>query len=383
MPRLSLTTNPVLNPLVLLIFSAALPLFLPSPTGASDLSLPPGFKIDVFADGLGHPRFMATSPDGVLFVTLIGSGRVAALPDIDGDGAADKTLIYLSGLHRPNGIAFYKGYLYIGETHQVIRVKYNGIGQPPSKREVVVARLPQGGHFTRTVGIGPDGKLYVSIGSSCNVCIEKDRRRAAIVRYNLDGSGEEIFAEGLRNSVGFAWHPETDELWASDNGRDWLGDDLPPDEINIIRKGKHYGWPYCYGNRVPDPDYGTPGRCAKTVPPVFEIQAHSAPLGIAFYNGSTFPKEYRGDLFVAFHGSWNRTVPTGYKVVRIKIRDGKPAGIEDFVSGWLRGGKAKHRPVDIHVGTKGEMYISDDRGGKIFVVTYKEREPPKPTPPYY
>lgn len=334
------------------------------------LKVPPGFKITVFAEGLGTPRFFATSPDGVLFVTLIAEGAVFALPDKDMDGKADEALPYLKGLRSPHGIAFHDGHLYVGETHQVIRVRYRGFREPPGKKEVIVPSLPTGGHFTRTIGFGPDGKLYLSIGSSCNVCRERDRRRAAIIRYNSDGTGEEVFAEGLRNAVGIAWHPETGELWVSDNGRDWLGDDLPPDEINIVKKGRHYGWPYCYGSSVADPSLGNPEICVATEPPVFEIQAHSAPLGIAFYTGKMFPEEYKGDLFVALHGSWNRSSPTGYKVIRIKLDGGKPVAAFDFVSGLLRNGSAEHRPVDVHVGLRGEMYISDDKGGMIYMVTY-------------
>lgn len=350
------------------LFPASFSLSAPSKRG---LTLPPGFKIEVFASGLDKPRFMATSPDGVLFVTLIGSGKVVALPDKDSDGRAEKTITYLKGLDSPHGIAFHDGYLYVGETHQVIRVRYSGTNNTPGTKEIIVPNLPTGGHFTRTVGFGPDGRMYVSIGSSCNVCIEKDRRRASIMRYSPDGTEGELYAEGLRNSVGISWHPETGALWASDNGRDWLGDDLPPEEINIVIKGSHYGWPFCYGSRIPDPDLGKPAFCNTTEPPVFKMQAHSAPLGIAFYTGKMFPERYRGDLFVAFHGSWNRTEPTGYKVVRIRIDNNKPVSIKDFVSGWLRGHGARSRPVDVHIGKRGEMYISDDRGGNIFIVTYE------------
>lgn len=338
-----------------------------------DLKLPPGFKIDIFAKGLRRPRFFARSPDDVIFVTLLGNGKVAALPDQNDDGKADKKIIYLSGLNKPHGITFHDGYLYIGESHQIIRVKYEGYDKPPGLKEVVVPNLPRGGHFSRTVRFGPDGKMYVSIGSSCNVCLEADKRRAAIVRYNYDGSGEELFATGLRNSVGIAFHPQTGVLWGTNNGRDWQGDDLPPDEINIIIKGKHYGWPFCYSHMIPDPDFGKLNFCKTTESPAFEIQAHSAPLGMAFYTGDMFPNDYKGDLFVAFHGSWNRTIPTGYKVVRIKIQNNKPVGIEDFVSGWLRGTKASSTPVDVHIGSKGEMYISDDKNGYIFIVKYKNK----------
>lgn len=337
-----------------------------------EIRLPRGFKIGVFASQLGSPRFMAFSPDGVLFVTVIDSGKVVALPDMNKDGRADKAVIFLKGLERPHGIAFYKGYLYVGETDEIVRFRYNGFDSTPGEKKVIVPNLPTGGHFTRTVAFGPDGKMYVSIGSSCNVCIERDKRRAAILQFNPDGSGGRVFAEGLRNSVGITWNPETKEMWATDNGRDWLGDDLPPEEINIIKEEENYGWPYCYGDRIPDPDYGNPEICKGTTPPVFKMQAHSAPLGLTFYTGRLFPKEYQGDLFVAFHGSWNRSVPTGYKVVRIRIRNGRPQGIEDFATGWLRGKKAWGRPVDVVVGPDGALYVSDDRGGFVYRIIPSE-----------
>ena len=336
-----------------------------------EIKLPEGFKIEEFATGLGSARFMAFSPDGVLFVTMGDEGKVVALPDRDKNDKSDKTIMFAEGLRNPHGIDFYNGYLYIGEIHQVVRFKYTGIDSEPGKKEIIVPNLPPGGHWSRTIRFGPDGKMYVSIGSSCNVCIEKDERRAAIVRYNADGSGARIFAKGLRNSVGITWHPDTKELWATDNGRDWLGDNLPPEEINVVKEGENYGWPYCYGDRVVDPDYGRPGFCEQTSPPVFKMQAHSAPLGLVFYTGKLFPKEYWGDLFVAFHGSWNRTVPTGYKVVRIKMKEGKPEKVEDFATGWLRGQRATGRPVDVIVGPDGSLYVSDDRGGVVYRISTK------------
>ena len=338
-------------------------------TSLEEIKLPRGFKIEVFASGLNSPRFMAFSPDGVLFATIINDGEVIALPDKDNNGKADRTVTFVEGLSTPHGIDFHKGYLYIGETNQIVRFKYPGLDSEPGKKEIVVPNLPTGGHATRTVRFGPDGRMYVSIGSSCNACIEKDERRAAIVQFNPEGSGGKIFASGLRNSVGITWNPETKELWATDNGRDWLGNDLPPEEINIVKQGRNYGWPYCYGDRIPDPKYGNPESCTQTTPPAFKMQAHSAPLGLTFYTGKLFPEEYRGDLFVAFHGSWNRTEPTGYKVVRIKIKGGVPEKIEDFASGWLQGLRAWGRPVDVIVGPDGSLYVSDDRGGIVYRIT--------------
>jgi len=337
------------------------------------LRLPPGFHISLFASGLGGPRLMAWSPDGDLHVSLPSEGQVVALPDRNRDGRADRIVPVLQGLNGPHGLAFFQGYLYVAETDRIVRVPYRDGTARVDRQEVVVPGLPGGGgHWTRTIGFGPDGKLYVSIGSTCNVCEERDPRRAALVRYNPDGGGEQLFAKGLRNAVGFTWHPETRELWATENGRDWLGDDLPPDEVNIVREGGHYGWPYCYGRQIPDPEWGR-GReafCRKTIPPAVELQAHSAPLGLTFYTGRQFPKEYWGDLFVAFHGSWNRSIPTGYKVVRIRMQGGKPRGVEDFITGWLVGHKAWGRPVDLVVGPDGSLYLSDDDQGVIYRITY-------------
>ncbi len=356
---------------VVLLSLALLPVDLfPS---VDKIELPKGFMIEEFATGLGSPRFMAFSPDGVLFATIIRTGEVIALPDNDKKGKAHTKVTFLNGLNSPHGIDFYNGYLYIGETNQIARYKYNGVSAKPGKKEVILPNLPSGGHFTRTVGFGPDGKMYVSVGSSCNVCEEKDKKRAAILRLNPDGSDLEVFASGLRNAVGLTWDPVRGEMWATDNGRDWLGDNLPPDEINIVKEGQDYGWPYCYGNKIPDPEFNDRVRCLKTVAPIVELQAHSAPLGLTFYDGDQYPEDYKGDLFVAYHGSWNRSIPTGYKLVRIRIEDGEPQGIEDFATGWLQGTEVLGRPVGMVVGPDGSLYVSSDRSGIIYKITYTGR----------
>jgi glucose/arabinose dehydrogenase len=238
-----------------------------------------------------------------------------------------------------------------------------------------VPGLPAGGgHWTRTVVFGPDGALYVSVGSSCNVCRESDKRRAAVLRYNADGSGERIFASGLRNAVGLAFQPGTGALWAIVNERDWRGDDVPPEMITEVRDGAFYGWPDCLtvgGKPIPDDRFEKGARCDRVTPPTVEIQAHSAPIGLTFYTGTQFPAEYRGSLFVAYRGSWNRTVPTGYKVVRVRFRDGKPAGVEDFATGWLEGRSAYGRPVDLIVGRDGALYLSDDGAGRIYRISHR------------
>lgn len=342
--------------------------------GSDRLKLPEGFRIGLFASSLDEPRMMALSTDGRLFVTEMGGGRVTILPDANGDGRADKHIIYATGLNRPHGIAFQGGYLYVAETDRVVRYPYKDGDDKSPKPQVIVSGIPSGrGHSTRTITFGPDGKLYLSVGSSCNVCIETDPLRAAIIRYNADGSGRKVYATGLRNSVGLTLRPGTSELWATDNGRDYLGDDLPPEEVNVIREGGFYGWPYAYGDRVPDPDFGSrsPNKVKSTIPPKIAIQAHSAPLGLTFYTGDQFPKEYQGNLFVAYHGSWNRSIPTGYKVVRFVVQDGQVVGGQrDFITGWLSGGSAWGRPVDVLVGRDGSLFITDDDGGRIYRVTY-------------
>ncbi len=315
---------------------------------------------------------MALSPSGDLYLSLTQAGKVVVLPDRDRNGAADQVITFADGLDLPHGLAFFENYLYLAETGRVIRFPMAD-NRPAGPPETVVPNLPRGaGHFTRTIGFGPDGKLYVSIGSSCNVCLESDPRRAAIVRYNPDGTGEEIFARGLRNAVSFAWRPGTDELWATDMGRDWLGDDFPPDELDLVIRGMDYGWPYCNGDRVPDPDFGSPQRCAATQPPMLGFQAHSAPIGLRFCDGCALPQAYRGDLFVAFHGSWNRSTPTGYKVVVVSFEGGRPTGYSDFVSGWLTGSQAWGRPVDAIFGPDGALYVSDDRAGAVYRIAPAE-----------
>jgi len=334
------------------------------------LNLPTGFEASVYATGVTGARFMAYDNDGALYVTQTREGKISAVIDSDSDGAADEIIIYAEDLNQPHGLAFQGGWLYVAENDRVIRMRDTDGDYRADDRETVITGLPSGGgHFTRTIGFGPDNLIYVSVGSSCNIC-EDDPRRAAILRYNRDGTGEEVYASGLRNSVGFVWHPKTGEMFASDNGRDLLGDDLPPEEINIVSEGGDFGWPYCYGQNTPDPKYNDPSKCIDTLPPFVELQAHSAPLGLRFYTGQGFPEKYGGALFVTYHGSWNRREPTGYKIVSIHFDGGAPV-VEDFATGWLVGGEKWGRPVDIIVAGDGAMIVSDDFGGTLYRVAYK------------
>ena len=352
----------------------------PQSAPSADLStirLPAEFTIDFFAKDLGNARFMTLDPRGTLLVSVPRSGRVIALPDDNRDGQADAAVPVVEGLELPHGLAFLDGKLYVAETGRVVRFDYD-----PATRRVrgaptaVVPDLPaRGQHWTRTIAIGPDRRLYVSAGSSCNSCEERDPRRAAITRYDLDGRSGAPFGTGLRNAVGIAFRPGTSELWATVNGRDWLGDDRPSEYVTRIDQGGFYGWPYCHwttAGPVVDPDLGGGDRCKAARRPSFLYQAHTAPLGLAFYTGSQFPPEYHGDLFVALHGSWNRAVPVGYKVIRVRLGEASPVA-EDFASGWLVGGRAWGRPLDLAVAPDGALYVSDDTLGVVYRIAYRGR----------
>lgn len=331
------------------------------------LKVPPGFRVSVFAENLSGLRNLTIGPGGVVYAALTGDGAVVRLPDANNDGVADSAVPVATGLTQPFGIAFRGDTMWVAEVDEVVR--FNPGSSTPI---VVIPNVPTGGHSTRTIVFGTDRKLYLSVGSSCNVCNEQaaDSMRAAITQFNPDGSGGRIFARGLRNSVGLAVHPTTGALWATNNDRDNLGDDVPPERINIIQDGKNYGWPQCYLPGQRNPEYQSPD-CSAVQAPAITFQAHSAPLGMTFYTGTAFPASYRGDAFVAYHGSWNRSVPTGAKVVRVQVQNGLPVGIDDFVSGWqLSDGSRWGRPVAIVMAADGALLISDDVGDKIWRVAY-------------
>lgn len=343
---------------------------------ADRIVLPQGFHINVFAKELPGARMLEVTDNGDVLVSLPASGRVVLLQrDDNGDGTSDGRIDLVSNLDRPHGLDIHEGWLFIAEADALGRIRFDSNDRMTSgEYEQIVTGLPRGGnHWSRSVRIGPDGLIYVSVGSSCNVCIENDPRRAAILRFNLDGSGSEIFASGLRNTVGFDWRPDTGSLYGVDNGRDLLGDDFPPCELNLIEQGGFYGWPYANGNKLPDPDLGE-GRTAEirgSIAPVHGFAAHTAPLGMAFLRNSELPENYRQALLVALHGSWNRSERQGYEVVSLHFQDNGGILERKFASGFEIDEDVIGRPVDVAEGINGEIYISDDYTGMVYRVVYQ------------
>ena len=338
------------------------------------LNLPPGFSISLYAADVPNARAMALSPSGVVFVGSRRAGRVYAVVDRDGDHKAETVIPIAHGLNLPTGVAFRDGSLYVAEVSRILR--YDDIEtrlDRPPRPAVVIDTLPNDRHHGwKFIAFGPDDLLYVPVGAPCNVCERlDDPRYAAILRMRLDGTQLEPYAHGVRNSVGFDWHPETRELWFTDNGRDMLGDNLPSDELNRApRAGLHFGFPYCHEGAIPDPRYGSVRPCSEFEPPVVKLGPHVAGLGMRFYTGSMFPEAYRHQIFVAQHGSWNRSTPIGYRVMRVKLAGNQAAEYEVFVDGWLRGAQAWGRPVDVLVMPDGALLVSDDRAGVIYRITY-------------
>lgn len=377
---------------------------LPPPDAASQrITLPEGFHIRIYADNLaGKPRFMAIGPDGHLYISLMSAGQVVRLPDRNKDGLSDGVEIIASGISLPHGLEFYNGYLYIASGDRVQRMQGPNQNGNFSALQLVTDNIPPPiGHSSRTIHFGPDGKMYVSAGSTCNTCEESDPRPATIMRFNPDGSipsdnpfannpdvrKRPVYAWGLRNSVDFLWSPNGD-LWANHNGSDGLGDDLPPEEIVIpVQINKSHGWPYCYtpgvgvvsANEVPVPNIPEGITCDDVIPAIFTAPAHSAPLGMEIASGNNFPTGFNDDLFVAYHGSWNTNVVANYrdcKVERVILENGVPTGSETFATGWREPNKkcgdpsTYGRPADVIFGENGEMFISDDAGGRIYRVLY-------------
>lgn len=365
--------------LALLVLFAGSNQFCSSPGTAGPpqlktIQLPPGFSIDIYASSVPGARSMTLSDSGVLFVGSRGAGKVYAVVDSTGDHVANEVIVIDSGLNSPNGVALRDGALYVAEINRILR--YDDIEttmRSSPEPEVVNDTYPaEGHHGWKFIRFGPDGKLYVPVGAPCNVCDEEDDRFASITRMNPDGSGFEVFAHGVRNTVGFDWHPETGELWFTDNGRDMMGDDIPPDELNHApRAGMHFGFPYCHGGEILDPEFGQGRSCDEFTPPARKLGAHVASLGMRFYTGNLFPEKFRHQIFIAEHGSWNRSTPIGYRVSLVRLVEGVPT-YETFAEGWLQKGKAWGRPVDIEMMEDGTMLVSDDRAGAIYRIRYTE-----------
>jgi glucose/arabinose dehydrogenase len=298
------------------------------------------------------------------------------LRDNNGDGRYDQAQTVAGGLAAVHSVAFIDGQLYAAAEDRVVRLSNFDAGGTARQIDQIAA-LPsdakdQYAHITRTIARGPDGKLYVSVGSSCDVCVEDAPQRAAVLRMNVDGSGQEVFASGLRNTVGFAWRPFTSELWGADMGRNNLGQDQVHDELNRLEQGRNYGWPFCYDDRVPNPEFNDPGKCASTTSPALFFPPHWAPLGLVFYDKLGFPPNYQGDALVAFHGTARDQVQTlsGYSVARIRFKNGQPTGFEEIVRGWNANGDVWGRPAGLLVLADGSVLISDDTGGRIFRLRY-------------
>lgn len=356
-------------------------IFRPALVPASDqnigqLKLPAGFKVAKFAENLGKPRILAVSPAGHIYVSDREAGVVLLLKDMNGDGVSDSKQT-VATIKQAHGLAVHNGKLYIAAVREVYSANINAdgtLGQPT----MITDKLPDAGqHPNRTLAVGPDGMLYITVGSTCNACNEPNPMNATIVRSNLDGSNMLVYAKGLRNTIGFGWHPETGELWGVDHGIDWLGDDDQKEEVNLIKQGANYGWPYIYGEGKYNPADRPPGDTTYqqylqlTTLPTLTYQAHAAPMQMIFYTGSAFPQEYRNDAFITMRGSWNRSKAVGYKVVRLHFENGKPARFDDFLSGFLVNNNQAHfaRPVGLVMHTDGSLLVSDDTNGIIYRIS--------------
>lgn len=375
---------------------------------AASIQLPQGFKLSVFANKntknghlLSNVRFIVFDAKGHMLVSNAKSGKILQVMDTNNDGVAEEVRVVAEGLNSPQGMVFVDGALLVANQDGVVKVEGFDLAAtqlPPAKISPFIPNLSMGWHTLKTIHLSPDGYLYVNVGSSCNVCVENDATRATILRYTKAGKPagalvtlgrhqqSAIWAQGLRNSQDFAWHPVSGEMFATNNGSDMraatkngaVDENLPPEHLNKIEAGKHYGWPYCWGKapdgvgQVQDPKFvGEDGFCKTTQAPAITFTSHTTPIGLTFLNKARFPKQYQNDAIVALHGSWNRENPAGYQLVRVKFNaENQPEAVEDFATGWLVGKKAWGRPVDVAVGTDGALYVSDDLQGAIYRITY-------------
>lgn len=349
--------------------------------GLEKIILPQGFRLSVFAK-VPNARSMVWGSGGTLFVGNRDQDKVYAVVDRDKNGIADSVYVIDEGLTMPCGVAFRDGSLYVAEISRILRYDdiENQLATPPEP-VVVYDKFPTDTHHGwKYIAFGPDGKLYVPVGAPCNVCEKKDSVYASITRMNPDGSGLEIYAKGIRNSVGFDWHPQTGELWFTDNGRDNMGDEIPNCELNYAPKaGMHFGFPYCHQGTIPDPDFGKNHNCSDYTAPAALMGPHVAPLGMRFYTGDMFPAEFKNKIFIAQHGSWNRSIPIGYRVMTATVENNKVTSYEPFAEGWLQDSTVLGRPADIEMAPDGALLISDDDKGLIYRVTFEnQNQNPKP-----
>jgi glucose/arabinose dehydrogenase len=340
-----------------------------------DFQLPDGFAVEVLVDGLANARSLALGSDGTLFVGTRRAGKLYAVKNVF--SGEPEVITIAEKLQMPNGVAFRDGALYVAEIERILRFPdIENRLEDPGAPEVVDAALPVRGklHAWKYIGFGPDDKLYVSLGAPCNACSDPDL--SIILRMNADGSSREVFARGVRNSLGFAWHPVTEQFWFTDNGRDMMGDDIPAGELNRADAvGLDFGFPYCHGTAIadPDPEISKLGRCEDATAPAQELGPHVAPLGMAFYTGNMFPEEYRNQILIAEHGSWNRSKEagkTGYRVTLVRLEDNRPVSYEPFMQGFLEGDNVLGRPVDVLVAPDGAVLVSDDKRGVIYRISY-------------
>jgi glucose/arabinose dehydrogenase len=349
----------------------------PSPFGVPEdklpvlqLKVPKGFKLEIYASGIPNARSLRLGDKGTLFVSNRVLDKVYAIVERNGKR---ETKVIASGLDRPNGLAFHKGTLYIAEGTKISRLENieDNLDSPPKPVVIYSDFLNHQSHGWKFMGLGPDNKLYVNVGAPCNIC-EPPETNGQIRRINLDGTGAEIAARGVRNSVGFDWHPVTKELYFTDNGRDWLSEDLPEDELNRVTKiGQHFGFPYCHQGNFTDREMGWGRSCDEFVKPVALLGPHSAALGMRFYTGKMFPSQYQNAIFVARHGSWNRTKKIGGDVIVVKLnKDGSVRSQEPFLTGFLQNNEYSGRPVDVQILKDGSMLVSDDHAGAVYRVTY-------------
>ncbi|MBP9178643.1 MAG: sorbosone dehydrogenase family protein [Flavobacteriales bacterium] len=352
--------------------SVCLPTVKRSGPELTSIRVPVGFKIEVFAEGVSNARAMCWGDRGTLFVGSRDLGMVHALEDTDGDGHPDVQHIIAKGLQMPAGVAFRNGDLYVSSVDRIVKLPSieDHLTDPPEPI-VVTDRFPSKEHHGwKFIAFGPDGKLYVPVGAPCNNCLSEDSIFASITRIDPDGSGLEVVAHGVRNTVGFDWQPGTNDLWFTDNGRDWLGDDSPDCELNRGVPGGHYGYPFCHAGSVSDPEFGDQRACDEFIPPAALLGPHVAPLGMRFYTGTAFPEKYRGAIFIAEHGSWNRSTPIGYRVVVAFPNADGTTTTEVFADGWLDGARTTGRPVDVLVAPDGSLLVSDDAADRIYRISY-------------